>query len=50
MKHTNESVAALSDIECEACNGTGFYGDLGPGGARSNNEYVPCECKTNRIN
>ena len=29
---------------CEDCQGTGWYGDQGPG-IKGNREYVPCECK-----
>ena len=28
--------------DCELCNGSGWYGDNGPG-IRGNREYVPCE-------
>ena len=29
--------------KCELCNGTGWYGDNGPG-IKGNREYVQCEC------
>jgi hypothetical protein len=29
--------------KCEFCNGSGWYGDNGPG-IRGNREYVPCGC------
>jgi len=28
---------------CELCNGTGYYGDNGPG-KKGNSEWQPCEC------
>jgi hypothetical protein len=30
-------------MTCELCNGTGFYGDNGPG-QKGNREYVQCDC------
>ncbi len=32
----------MKNKNCELCNGTGWYGDNGPG-IRGNREYVPCE-------
>src|SRR5574343_1477547 len=32
----------MKNENCELCNGTGWYGDNGPG-IRSNGQYVPCE-------
>lgn len=32
----------MRNNNCELCNGTGWYGDNGPG-IRGNREYVPCE-------
>ncbi len=32
----------MFDKNCDLCEGTGFYGDNGPG-IRGNLEYVPCE-------
>lgn len=31
---------------CETCNGTGWYGDHGPG-IKGNNEYTRCNCGVN---
>ena len=30
--------------DCEMCNGTGWYGDNGPG-IKGNREYHECECR-----
>ncbi len=35
----------MSEQKCEACAGTGWYGDNGPG-IRGNSEYVRCDCGT----
>lgn len=32
----------MRNKDCELCNGSGWYGDNGPG-IRGNREYVPCE-------
>ena len=39
----------MMNKNCELCNGSGWYGDNGPG-RRGNREYVPCEeCNPNII-
>jgi len=41
-------VEMCSESACAECCDTGFYGDLGPGGAKHNNEYQPCDSCTHQ--
>jgi hypothetical protein len=43
LDFADELTAILDEQTCETCNGTGFYGDNGPG-IMGNVEYQPCEC------
>ena len=47
--YVEDALCPLHELEkkCPECNGTGWYGDNGPGGPGSmyNREYIPCECK-----
>lgn len=36
--------SASAYVKCEECHDTGWGGDVGPGGARTNTEYGPCVC------
>lgn len=39
-----QSKSVPADPNCENCNGTGWYGDAGPGRNRRNREVIQCEC------